>query len=1456
MSKKLNLRFFCYSLACFAVLGVGVYFLHMWQVQRQSGILLAKAEEAETQGNVGKAIDLYGKYLVLAPKETDAQSRYGSLLFDAHAYAPAINAFEAVLRRDPGRSDIRRKAVKADLAIGRTPDARDHLENYLLKEFPDDAELLDLEGQCLARAGEYTAAGRSLEKAIERGPTRIAAYLHLIAILSRPREDLDKDRDEWLKPLPLELRTTLKQDTNWPAKAADYWSNRLVDSNPKDPQAYLFRGSRRYSKRLFDGTIQDVEAVLKLIPDDPAALHLAAVSCLEAKQLDKSGEYAKRGIKASPKDWRMYEIMAQIDLARQKSDEALLWLQKGVDADGPSGLLWTLGSLQIAKGKLKEAGLTARGLRERTFKAEPQSSVTQVGPDLYADLLEAQIEQARGHWTVAAKRLTQIGTGLKPFPDLAKQAFYTLGKSYEQLADVDLALKAYRQAVDTDPMWVLAREAVAATLRSLGRIDEALEEQSTLTRLKDAPVGAWVNLIRWSTLRTLRLSVDKRDWQAVNDLVNQLAKSAPQSNAVPLLRAEILMAQDRASEAEKLIEAEKNRDPKEIAFWITLVDLAMRDNRWDRARQILEEAQKELGDRVALRLTRARYLIRRGEKGAAEQIRKLAEKSPDISAQDQVQLWRNLVPAALAADDFPEAEQLCQLLLAQSHDDLLVRLELFDLAAQANDVKLMDTALDEIQKIPGSEPIWHYAKALRLVISDRPPRGVPATKPAEKTEKPSPVDTQRQTVLKQALDHLADALRLRPNWSRALLLQGLVYEESHQEDAALAKYLEAVKQGENNPEIARRALRLLYGKGEYAAANNLLRQLEGQQVPFTTELFRDQSRVLGGLQDYAGALKSAQRAADSSKDFHDYLWLGQLLSILGQREEAEKALQQASLLNEKAPETLVAQVEFFVRTGQRERAEKALASGREKIPAAEAPLAIAECLEILGKTDEAGQQYALALKQKPDDAGVVRSEAIYHVRQGDLRKAAEQLVRIVNGQVRGTPQQMAEARSDLARVRADQGGYPNLLEAIRLADENLAVAPSSTDNLRLKARLLANYPQITKRREAMAIFEKLVEDPKTAAAEDRFRLAQLYLASGDWAKARPQLLALVAMPGNQPQYLATYAHALLDHKEFSEAEPWIDRLEEIAPEKIGTVRLRAEVQFRRGNVGEAIATLTKFIEKSQDASADRFSRTLAAAAELEALAALPSIDTTGTTGAMEKAEELYRTYVKAVPKQRLVLAGFLGRQKRFDEALKLVEEACPTADAPLIAATCELLVRQPGISSAQFERLAEVLAAALKKHGRAGPLLLAMAQLRETQEKYTESETLYREILQADANSVPAMNNLALLLALSGRKLDEAKDLIEKAITTAGPQPSLLDTRASVYLASGQAEKAVADMQEVLDEQPAPNRYFHLALAQQKLGHKADATDFLMKARAMQIRPESLHPLERPAYAELVHALL
>jgi tetratricopeptide (TPR) repeat protein len=130
-----------------------------------------------------------------------------------------------------------------------------------------------------------------------------------------------------------------------------------------------------------------------------------------------------------------------------------------------------------------------------------------------------------------------------------------------------------------------------------------------------------------------------------------------------------------------------------------------------------------------------------------------------------------------------------------------------------------------------------------------------------------------------------------------------------------------------------------------------------------------------------------------------------------------------------------------------------------------------------------------------------------------------------------------------------------------------------------------------------------------------------------------------------------------------------------------------------------------------------------------------------------------------------------------------------------------------------------------------------------------------RTAAERDENNLGAMNNLAVLLALQKRDLNEARRLVEKAIEIGGPQPALLDSRASVYLALGQPQQALSDLQQVVGEDPRPNRQFHLALAYFQVGQEKAAAQALADGRKLGLTADKLHPLERPDYRDLTAKL-
>src|SRR5262249_16516947 len=144
--------------------------------------------------------------------------------------------------------------------------------------------------------------------------------------------------------------------------------------------------------------------------------------------------------------------------------------------------------------------------------------------------------------------------------------------------------------------------------------------------------------------------------------------------------------------------------------------------------------------------------------------------------------------------------------------------------------------------------------------------------------------------------------------------------------------------------------------------------------------------------DPARAVKLALEAVPKdSKDYRDYLWLGQVLAASGQRaSEAEQPLRRALELADQMPETWVSLLQYLANRGRNQDAEALLDQARTRLPAERAPLVLALCHEALGQTDRARTQYQAAVTQQPNDASVLRNAATFYLRWGQF-EAAEPL---------------------------------------------------------------------------------------------------------------------------------------------------------------------------------------------------------------------------------------------------------------------------------------------------------------------------------------------------------------------------------------------------------------------------------------------------------------------------------
>jgi tetratricopeptide (TPR) repeat protein len=129
-------------------------------------------------------------------------------------------------------------------------------------------------------------------------------------------------------------------------------------------------------------------------------------------------------------------------------------------------------------------------------------------------------------------------------------------------------------------------------------------------------------------------------------------------------------------------------------------------------------------------------------------------------------------------------------------------------------------------------------------------------------------------------------------------------------------------------------------------------------------------------------------------------------------------------------------------------------------------------------------------------------------------------------------------------------------------------------------------------------------------------------------------------------------------------------------------------------------------------------------------------------------------------------------------------------------------------------------------------LLLYSAQFYERTKNFKNAVTMYERVLQKNPNSDIAANNLAALLA---DQLGDAENL-KKARTLAerfesSPQPAFRDTLGWVYYKTGETDKAVSILKDVVKQAPNVSVFrYHLGMAYHKQGNLTDAKPQLAKA--------------------------
>ena len=203
-------------------------------------------------------------------------------------------------------------------------------------------------------------------------------------------------------------------------------------------------------------------------------------------------------------------------------------------------------------------------------------------------------------------------------------------------------------------------------------------------------------------------------------------------------------------------------------------------------------------------------------------------------------------------------------------------------------------------------------------------------------------------------------------------------------------------------------------------------------------------------------------------------------------------------------------------------------------------------------------------------------------------------------------------------------------------------------------------------------------------------------------------------------------------------------------------------------------------------------------------------------------------------------ASLLARQGKMDEARKLIRsapEVQPEDERTKISAEVQLL-RDYKLYAQAYQRLAE----AIVQFPQDSELVYDQAMLAEKLGRAEEMERLLRRLIAAKPDYHHAYNALGFSLAERNVRLDEARQLITKALEFAPDDPFIVDSLGWVEFRSGRFDEALRLLQTAFQKRPDAEIAAHMGEVLWTLGQRDKALAVWKKAA--EINPDNETLLE------------
>ena len=454
------------------------------------------------------------------------------------------------------------------------------------------------------------------------------------------------------------------------------------------------------------------------------------------------------------------------------------------------------------------------------------------------------------------------------------------------------------------------------------------------------------------------------------------------------------------------------------------------------------------------------------------------------------------------------------------------------------------------------------------------------------------------------------------------------------------------------------------------------------------------------------------------------------------------------------------------------------------------------------KLQQAVERFQQVVEIDPkDEEALLQLSTLYRILE-DNEKAEESLRRLLE-----IKPDSNEALSSLAQIHLSTGQYGPAIEVLE------KIKNSGEADVRSLAALGSAYENVGRHREAAEVFDELLKRSSGNAARIRRALANNLVLSGQYEAALTHYEDLIESEPSNPEHHLRLSQIYRQKRNFSRAKEHLEKAAELAPESM-EIRYNNVLLFEaEGKTEEAIEGMEQLLEETEKeryTARDRQNRALFfeqlgslhrrhenTARAVEAFGQMAEIDTQTRPRALayivdtyrfvrlyEQAREWSRKAHEEFPDERslaVLRATVLAETGDSGSGSKILKSLLDgkERDLAIHLALAQLHEKGKGFDQAlksvdEAEKLAKTRPQKLN-------VLFTRGSVLERAKRHSEAETAFRELIEKDPENASALNYLGYMLADLDQKLEEAHDMIQKALDLDPANGAYLDSLGWLY---------------------------------------------------------------------------